>query len=459
MSRYTSQHERLHYRRPEDYGAYPIQVRPGYDSYTPLMEALQDCSDNGYHLRFGPGTWQVSQGLVNAGINHQISGVSANRSTIQCTNSAQDVLKLGPGASGSPPYPAGFIRDISVVGNTVRPDSKKAALVLDGLRFFEIHNVRANYTDIGFDLRNNCYGTYFDEAWASWDGVNVGVLLRGANNADGSVWGSGSDIVFGHCWFSGQKAGVWVHRDSGGYHFIGGQLSAGLGLSADNDNYGAVVYGIDYDDPAQIGGVGNMSFEHIDFEGGHRSWIFRGFGQTNMMVKDSSFLGTDPSANMLMGVYKSTNASNSQIRFENNNVQGDFSQVKLLNISGQGSAYCIMEGGTSFGTTTVGGASVTTGTTMMKQSNVSSLGFQFGREGGNAFQGIGNMRFRHINSRMDVSFDQGATYSPVTGAWGTTAQRPTTTYASQPYFDTTLNKPIWRNGANTGWVDSTGTTV
>lgn len=42
----------------------------------------------------------------------------------------------------------------------------------------------------------------------------------------------------------------------------------------------------------------------------------------------------------------------------------------------------------------------------------------------------------------------------------TTANRPTTKlYAGQQYFDSTLGKPIWRNAANTGWVDATGTPV
>lgn len=40
---------------------------------------------------------------------------------------------------------------------------------------------------------------------------------------------------------------------------------------------------------------------------------------------------------------------------------------------------------------------------------------------------------------------------------GTTAQRPTSgTSPGFTYFDTTLNKPIWRNSSNTGWVDATG---
>lgn len=43
--------------------------------------------------------------------------------------------------------------------------------------------------------------------------------------------------------------------------------------------------------------------------------------------------------------------------------------------------------------------------------------------------------------------------------YGTTQQRPTTTYINVgfQYFDTTLNKPIWWAGMN--WVDSTGASV
>lgn len=42
----------------------------------------------------------------------------------------------------------------------------------------------------------------------------------------------------------------------------------------------------------------------------------------------------------------------------------------------------------------------------------------------------------------------------------TTAKRPTVgLVAGLMAFDTTLNKPIWRNAANTGWVDATGTAV
>lgn len=42
----------------------------------------------------------------------------------------------------------------------------------------------------------------------------------------------------------------------------------------------------------------------------------------------------------------------------------------------------------------------------------------------------------------------------------TTAKRPTLGLVpGMPFFDITLNKPIWRNAANTLWVDATGATV
>ena len=43
--------------------------------------------------------------------------------------------------------------------------------------------------------------------------------------------------------------------------------------------------------------------------------------------------------------------------------------------------------------------------------------------------------------------------------YGSTSERPTVSkgaYSGQVYFDTTLNKPIWRNKDNNGWVDSIG---
>jgi len=51
-----------------------------------------------------------------------------------------------------------------------------------------------------------------------------------------------------------------------------------------------------------------------------------------------------------------------------------------------------------------------------------------------------------------------AGFSEVPGGSGATGSRPTAQlYPGQFYFDTSLNKPVWRNAANSGWVDATGT--
>lgn len=49
---------------------------------------------------------------------------------------------------------------------------------------------------------------------------------------------------------------------------------------------------------------------------------------------------------------------------------------------------------------------------------------------------------------------------PVRSLTGTSANRPfSTAFPGMEYFDTTLNKPIWRNAANNGWVDAAGNVV
>lgn len=43
---------------------------------------------------------------------------------------------------------------------------------------------------------------------------------------------------------------------------------------------------------------------------------------------------------------------------------------------------------------------------------------------------------------------------------GLTSERPTTNLqCGMMFFDKTLNKPIWRNKDNNGWVDAMGTSV
>lgn len=65
--------------------------------------------------------------------------------------------------------------------------------------------------------------------------------------------------------------------------------------------------------------------------------------------------------------------------------------------------------------------------------------------------------------RMRYSNGTFSTWIQIDNLLGTTATRNSLTStqvdSGTMFFDTTLNKPIWRNAANTGWIDATGTTV
>lgn len=50
-------------------------------------------------------------------------------------------------------------------------------------------------------------------------------------------------------------------------------------------------------------------------------------------------------------------------------------------------------------------------------------------------------------------------WTPVSPGYGSTTERPTQTVPRMTYYDTTLDRPIWRNAANTRWVDATGKAV
>lgn len=65
--------------------------------------------------------------------------------------------------------------------------------------------------------------------------------------------------------------------------------------------------------------------------------------------------------------------------------------------------------------------------------------------------------YRFIKTAANIWREVGDVIRVLSGP--TTARPSSTAIAGMQYFDTTLNKPIWRNAANTGWVDATGATV
>ncbi|MDP4096256.1 hypothetical protein OIN60_05660 [Paenibacillus sp. P96] len=434
----------------EDFG-----VMPGIDNYTALQNAIDTCADLGAELVLPNGILNISQGIVSTRTNFFIRGRGAT--VIRTTDPAVTALRLGPGLVGTPLLdPAGYISNLSIQGPSARPTTNSAGLVLNGVRGLDIHNVKSTNFTFGFDLQNNCFRTTFHKVQTEFGSTQVGLLLRGQ---DAGLWGSGSDLVFINCWLYGERAGVWIHRDGGGYHFYGGQLGMGYNLIADNDAWGCMVIGMDYFDNSKIGVVGNIDVIGIDFEGYHHGWGIRGYGRAIFKSSNCSFLGTS-ATHMAMGIIKVSPAENGQWGFESYNIDGQFSQTQLAQFSGQGSHMSLYDVIPGFGYRAyANGVQVGIGESLSSQSKL-DYGLVAGRTGRYPYIGAGRMRFRKIDAATpQISFDHGLTYSsfPVVRT-GTVAPTMNANYIGEEYIDTvtrTAYKAVGTGGGAADWKQIT----
>ncbi|MNW28298.1 hypothetical protein D3C74_51200 [compost metagenome] len=445
------------------FGVYPDEERPGFDVSDSLTKAIETCSDLGVELFLPKGTFNTSRPIVVNRKVFMIQGASAGTVIRTVTNDINGIV-IGPGVEGNGVNISGYIRDITIQGPENAPNTNSIGFMLDGLRHHEVENIQVRGFTVGFDLVNNCFGSYFKHICASYNYNRVGMILRGQE--DNGSWGSGSDIPIINAWLAGVDGGLWVHKNGGGYHFYGGQITGGTGQTSDLDGYGAVTLGKNYYDPTSANGaVGNVSFDGIDFEGANHIWNIRGYGRANISVRGCSFLSTN-AAHKTLGVLKVDNAENGTFKFEDCTVDGGFTKADLIQYSGHGSAFTVREEGTLFGyNAKANNVPIPAGTTMLEQSGL-DIGVSIGRASGRAFVGIGKGRLRWNNNTkvIEVAKDHGVgqTFQPVTGKVGTTAERPIVSaemYAGMPYFDKTLNKPLWRNANNDGWVDAMGNAV
>lgn len=438
----------------KNFGAVPIEKRPNFDSTQYLNAALEDSIKRGVELYIPAGTYRITSTLIATGYNVMISGAGGNMTKIKPDSHTYDALSIGIGSTGSGQYPSGYLSGISIEGYSSWTTGFTAGIKIDGMRQFEVRDVNVQRMPIGFDLVNNCYGTKFVNCRSNLSGLPL-------NLRTGPV--SGSDITFYNCWFRGKNGSVWVSPDSGGFHFYGGQLTGGDSQGADNDDVGIVVLGKDYID-GTIGSVGNVNFDGIDFEGSKYIWQVRSFGQSNLTISNSSFLSTGlaSAAEKPLGIIKGTTFNQSKTILINNSVAGVWKAAKAIDIAGQGSLGNINEFGTSMVNGTVTFNSVANTASLLEQSR-SDIGGGFFRSSFTSKLLVGNTMIRSVQStgKFDISYDWGTTWIPLQQVLsGTTAARPASnTYTGQFYFDTTLNKPIWRNTANNGWVDAAGTTV
>lgn len=65
--------------------------------------------------------------------------------------------------------------------------------------------------------------------------------------------------------------------------------------------------------------------------------------------------------------------------------------------------------------------------------------------------------YRFVKTATNIWREVGDVIRSLSGP--TTARPSSAAIVGMQYFDTTLNKPIWRNATNSGWVDATGATV
>lgn len=429
------------------------------DDTAKLQSAINDSITKKVPLFIPAGTYRTTAGLTAIGSNVMIYGAGGNLTKIKPDAYTYDALVIGPGVSGSGQYPSGYLMDIDFQGITSWITGTTAALKLDGMRQFDVIRVNTERMPIGFDLINNCYGSGFYNCRSNLGGLPLN-LRTGPQ--------SGSDLTFDNCWFRGKDGAVWVAPDGGGYHFKNGQLTGGDNQGADNDAIGVIVLGKDYITSA-VGNIGNINFDGIDFEGSKYIHQIRGYGQFHLELSNNSFLSTSlaTTAEKPLGIIKATNALQSRINMINNTVAGNWKAIKAIDIAGQGSTLNIFEVGTAMVNGTVNfdnsgtPTSNDTAKSLLEQS-LNTMGTAIFRAGSSNKILVGGMMIRASTLGIfEVSYDWGVTWVPSLQILrGTTAARPTTNnYPWRFYADTTLGKPIWRNEANTGWIDATGATV
>ena len=227
---------------PQMYGAVGDNVA---DDTVALQAWLDDAGANGYiaYLPAVAARYKITSTLYENTGNIAIVGAGAINSIIQLDAPlvGEDVLVIGANAANSR-RAAGYITGIAVGTSVSR--GGKGGIVLNAVKHYRVSHCHTFNVDIGFDMRNNCYGSEFMHITSADASVNVGLLLRGSFSANA---GSGSDIPVWNAWLGARRASVWIEGGGGGYHFHGGQLMGGAANAAEVDSEASMLIGITYE--------------------------------------------------------------------------------------------------------------------------------------------------------------------------------------------------------------------
>lgn len=392
-------------------------VGVGTDDTTALQNALNAATTLRLPCFIPPGNYRITAGLV---ADSSLSG----------SDGEKNVMIYGSGGTSTRIYPdgytypaltimngysstgggnasgiavSGYVKDLYIAGSTTNPTSvlSTAGLLLRGMRQFEVHGITIRNMPIGFDMVDNCYGAvYF-----SCRTVNCTLAL---NLRTGSI--SGSDMNFYNMWFTGNAASIYMSPGAGGWHFFGGQISGGAARTAADTDSGAVVIGKDYL-TSEVGGVGNIIFDGIDFEGIRYMHAFRSFGEITMTVRNCSFLqtATDTTAAPL-SIWTGTGVTQSKVLFENNGLKGAWKASTFISIAGFGSLVEIHERGTYYSSNVTIGGVAWKDQPMVVQSKVTQAHAHW-RYNWNARWLTGGIMYRESAGAVHQSVDWGTTWT------------------------------------------------
>lgn len=294
------------------------------DSYAALQAAINLAGPNNEML-LPAGKFKTSQMLVAPWNSFRLRGAGAQITSIVAMAPGYNTLRVGPGKITAI-SPGGYVRDIHLVGNgKPKIPSGISCLQLSGTIAYNVECVSVDTNDIGLDLINNNFATRYCNIRGGFGGsLNVGLYLRSGNQ-------SGGDLLFEGLWINGDIAAASIAGQGGGYHFRGGQLTAGQNTTTPNDLAAAVIMGKDY--LTGVLGESQADFSGTSFEGTNFAWVFRAFNQTNLVCNAIVLNPTSPSAPAI-GVFKGTTMHSSRILLLGASIGGNWSNPALASIDG-----------------------------------------------------------------------------------------------------------------------------
>lgn len=431
---------------PWDYGTDLTNAANASANATAIENALNAGTDEGrtvaFHTKAHPWTssvFPVNRRIVVNGDVHQING--AGGSLHSCgtriqwvSGSASYGLQLTSlaGASGNGSAPSGFCRNLTLLKEDALAQDGSIGLQLQGLRQFLVDQVTPDGFEIGFDLIDNCFGTYFTNC-RTWQNPSafVGVNIRTGTQ-------SGNDLYFLNCWLAGKNAAMHISGGTNGIHVKGGQLTAGQGYTSDQDGLGVIVFGKDYL-TAATAAMGILDLDGVDFENCKRMWHLRGYQRVQLNVKNCAFLANESGSQPALGLYKFEGLNDAKVKFENNTIRGVYSTAAMFSEAGANSGFGITEENwLSTTPTTVNGGTLGAGWFLSSRAYAGSgRGFALEHAGSRA-----QMRLNGALWLVGTGTPEGAVAAPVGSLFTRTDGGTSTTLYAKETGTTT----------NTGWV-------